>query len=277
MSEEELTSTNSDQAEISGVGGVALRTRYPEQIEKELANFKDAPAELAEQLRETLDLHVAKEKHDSFVDGFELLRHGLPKDIEEMLETLEGSSADLVEQFRASFILLIIEEKRTSFIDGVNESSPSSPDSNDLTESDSQTVNDILLHLEQHHRETTDALRPIIQIVEVYLQSLAGTQFATLEENKKFAAGIMRLLNRFQIKVKCLLDGCGKAAILRCVKVGASQNSTGYYQFEHYENGKRAKHCHTRDLPFLEFIEPREDKRLKIESLSGNSNELTTK
>lgn len=89
----------------------------------------------------------------------------------------------------------------------------------------------------------------IRQLIEEDLGRFAGIRFATLEENRDFAAKVHELLDGNGLRSQC--PECGTAAILRCINTGNSK--TGVFSFDHYIEGRRKYHCGVTSFPKLKI------------------------
>ena len=84
-------------------------------------------------------------------------------------------------------------------------------------------------------RAEIESFKHAIQVsLEVTLNSFAGSNFGSIQNNKTFARSIQELLDSNGLRVAC--PECGSPAILRCQSAGNSK--TGVFLYDHYlENG----------------------------------------
>lgn len=100
---------------------------------------------------------------------------------------------------------------------------------------------------------------PIIQNLQVLLDSLAGKSFGSLEANEAIARSIQKMLLRLQLRVEC--PKCHEPAMLHFRIAGTSRH--GSFQFKHHVNGHESRHLASTVLPALKLVPAPPDPRRK--------------
>jgi predicted RNA-binding Zn-ribbon protein involved in translation (DUF1610 family) len=100
-------------------------------------------------------------------------------------------------------------------------------------------------------RAEIEAFKNAIQVsLEITLNSFAGSNFGSLQNNKTFTRTVQELLDSNGLRVEC--PECGSPAILRCQRAGNSR--TGVFLYDHYLENGRTFHGGPSTFPRLKLV-----------------------
>jgi hypothetical protein len=100
-------------------------------------------------------------------------------------------------------------------------------------------------------RAEIEAFKQAIMVsLEVTLNSFAGWNFGSLQNNRTFAKSVQELLDSNGLRVEC--PECGAPAILRCQSAGNSK--TGAFLYDHYLDRGRTFHGGPTTFPRLKLV-----------------------
>jgi hypothetical protein len=100
-------------------------------------------------------------------------------------------------------------------------------------------------------RAEIEAFKNAIQVsLEITLNSFAGSNFGSLQNNKTFTRTVQELLDSNGLRVAC--PECGSPAILRCQSAGNSK--TGVFLYDHYLENGRTFHGGPTTFPRLKLV-----------------------
>lgn len=121
--------------------------------------------------------------------------------------------------------------------------------------------------MEELDLELNRLQRAIRLAIQDQLSKMVGRSLGDLEQNRKLAESIHRLLDGHGLRVRCL--ECGHPAILRVSPRGA--NSTGVFVFDHTINGRRTFHGGRGTVPVIRLVAkpPRKSGRKLPKSAAG--------
>jgi hypothetical protein len=113
-----------------------------------------------------------------------------------------------------------------------------------------------LVNLAATRAEIEAFKQAILVSLEVTLNSFAGWNFGSLQNNRTFTKEVQVLLDSNGLRVEC--PECGSPAILRCQSAGNSK--TGVFLYDHYLDNGRTFHGGPTTVPRLKLV-PRPPRR----------------
>ena len=116
-----------------------------------------------------------------------------------------------------------------------------------------------LERLEEIERRIRSAMEPFRDEFQATLRDWEGRSFGSIDDNKKIASKIQDLLNLFGNRVECTRKDCHGPALIRFKDSGHG----GYFQFEHFIDGKQTTHRGYKTLPALKLVPAPPDARRK--------------
>jgi hypothetical protein len=111
--------------------------------------------------------------------------------------------------------------------------------------------------LEDIERRIRSAMEPFREEFQATLRGWEGRSFGSIHDNKQIAAKIQDLLNLFDNRVECTREDCHRPALIRFKDTGHG----GYFQFEHFTEGRQTNHRGHKALPVLKLVPAPPDAR----------------
>lgn len=112
------------------------------------------------------------------------------------------------------------------------------------------TMDQATAHVQSLAEEIAVHQQQIRRSIETRLRQFHGWNFASLEDNQRFAKMIHQILDNHALRVVC--SECGHPAILRCLRAGNAKN--GVFVFDHYLETGRTFHGGQTTVPLINVI-----------------------